>query len=232
MTMYDQQGKVASWRDDSRPREKFMDKGVQALTEVELFALLIGSGTKNATAIDVAANLLDRVNGNLIELSRLSMEDLKETEGIGTAKAILIQAALEIGRRRRRMGSKEKPMIRSSRDAYELIASRLEDLPHEEFWVLYLNRANRLIHQECISRGGLAGTVVDNRIIFKIALQRLACGIILAHNHPSGNLNPSQADVQLTRKLVQAGEWLEVQVMDHIIITESGYTSFADSGLL
>jgi DNA repair protein RadC len=172
------------------------------------------------------------VQGDLGELSRLSMEDLKETEGVGTAKAILIQAALEIGRRRRRMNSKDKPMIRSSKDAYELIASRLEDLPHEEFWVMYLNRANRLIHQECISRGGLSGTVVDNRIIFKIALQKLACAVILAHNHPSGNLNPSQSDLQLTKKLIQAGDWLEIKVMDHIIITESGYTSFADQGMM
>lgn len=230
MTEYQSGCVMRAWRDEDRPREKFERKGNHALTEAELLAILIGSGTPEESALDLAGRLLDRVNGNLVELSRLSMNDLMETRGIGKAKAILILSALELGRRRRRAARKDKQLIRSSSDAYEVIATHLEDKPHEEFWVIFLNRANRVIHIECISRGGISGTVVDNRIIFKIALQRLASGIILAHNHPSGNLRPSQSDITLTKKLVQAGQWLEVSVMDHLIITESGYYSFADQG--
>ncbi len=220
------------WMEEDRPREKYLRRGAESLTEVELIAILLGTGSGKRSVLELATSLLDRVDGSLAELSRLTVDDLKQIKGVGEAKALVLLSALELGRRRKIRKHRNIPGIRSSGDAYDQIAVHMEDKPHEEFWVMFLNRANRLIKAECVSKGGLSGTVVDNRIIFKKALLKLSSGLILAHNHPSGNLNPSQADIQLTKKIEEGGKMLDIKVIDHLIITESGYFSFADEGLL
>ncbi len=223
---------IKSWSPEDRPREKLLNKGTGALSDAELIAILLGSGTNTQSAVDVAKKLLRGVNNNLFDLARLSVRDLMKFRGIGEARAIGIVAALELGRRRKEFDIEEKPKIATSRDAYTLLNMQLADLPHEEFWMLSLNRANRVVHKHQISQGGVAGTVVDPKIIFKLALEQLASGIIVGHNHPSGNPNPSHADVELTKKLKEGGRLLEVQLLDHIIIAGQKYFSFADEGLL
>lgn len=223
---------IKDWSPDDRPREKLMRRGRSALTDAELIAILLGSGTTTASAVDVAKNLLAKVGNNLHDLARLSVKDLTRIRGIGEARAITIVAALELGRRRSNLDHEDRPRITCSRDVFELLRPTLMDLPHEEFWVLLLNRANRVIKQMQISQGGVSGTVADPRIIFKSALEELASGIILAHNHPSGNLTASQADRDLTRKLTEGGRLLDVQVLDHVILAGQRYYSFADEGLL
>ncbi|HYG00906.1 MAG TPA: DNA repair protein RadC [Chryseosolibacter sp.] len=224
--------RIKSWSPDDRPREKLLLKGPGSLSDAELFAILLGTGTRTLSAVDLAKNILASVNHNMHDVARLSAKDLMRIKGIGEAKAISIMAALEIGRRRKETEPEEKPKIAASRDAYLLVSAHLTDLPYEEFWVLMLNRANRVVRKLRISQGGVAGTVADPKIIFRSALEDLASGIILAHNHPSGNLNASQADIDLTKRIKEAGRLLEIQLLDHIIVAGQKYFSFADEGLL
>ena len=223
---------IKSWSPEDRPREKLLLKGTSALSDAELVAILIGSGTPKMSAVELSKKILLQGNNNLNELARLSVKDLMKTKGIGEAKAITIVAALELGRRRKEQDPEEKPKINSSKDAFDLLKGEMMDLPKEEFWVLLMNRANRVIKKKRVSEGGVSGTVADPKIIFKLALEELASGIIVAHNHPSGNLQASQSDIDLTRKLKEAGKFLEIQLLDHIIIANQKYLSFADEGMI
>ena len=224
--------KIKNWSPEDRPREKLLRKGTSALSDTELIAILIGSGTPKNSAVELAKKIIQSVGNNLHELARLSVKDLMKVNGIGEAKAVSIVAALELGRRRKDQGAEEKPKISSSKDAYDQINPDLMDLQHEEFWVLLLNRANRMIRKKRVSEGGVSGTVADPKIIFKMALEELASGVIVAHNHPSGNLTASQSDIDLTKKLKEAGKFLEVQLLDHLIIAGQKYYSFADEGVI
>lgn len=223
---------IKSWSPEDRPREKLMAKGTSALSEAELIAILIGSGTAALSAVEVAKKLLQQVNYNLNDLARLSVKDLMKAKGIGEAKAITIVAALELGRRRKEQDPESKPKITTSKDAFQMLQGDFMDLPNEEFWVLLLNRANRVIKKQRVSAGGVSGTVADPKIIFKLALEELASGVIVAHNHPSGNLQPSQSDLDLTRKLKESGKFLEIQLLDHIILAGNRYLSLADEGMM
>jgi len=223
---------IKSWSPEDRPREKLMGKGSSVLTDAELIAILIGSGTAKLSAVDVSKLVLQHVDNQLNELARLSFKDLMKIKGIGEAKAITIVAALELGRRRKELDPVDKLKINSSAASFELLKGDLMDLPHEEFWVLLLNRANKLIKKKRVSEGGVSGTVADPKIIYKMALEELASGVIVAHNHPSGNLTASHSDIELTKKLKEAGKFLEIQLLDHIIIAGSKYLSFADEGLI
>jgi DNA repair protein RadC len=223
---------IKSWAAEDRPREKLVLKGKATLSDAELIAILLGTGTSKLSAVDLAKNILQAVNNDLNELARLTVKDLMKIKGIGEAKAITIISALELGRRRKDFQAEEKPKIGGSADAFEILKADLLDIPHEAFWIILLNRANRVIKKHQISKGGVAGTVADPKIIFKVALEELASGIILAHNHPSGNLTASQADIDLTKKLKESGKLLDIQVLDHIIIAGKKYFSFADEGLL
>jgi DNA repair protein RadC len=223
---------IKSWAPEDRPREKLLLKGKAALSDAELIAILVGTGTAAMSAVDVAKSILQTVNHDLNDLARLTVKDLTKIKGVGEAKAIAIVSALELGRRRKEVSTEERAKITGSKDIYELLKADLLDIPHEAFWIVLLNRANRVIKKHQISHGGVAGTVADPKIIFKIALEELASGVILAHNHPSGNLNASQADIDLTRKLKESGKLLEIQVLDHVIIAGKKYMSFADEGLM
>jgi DNA repair protein RadC len=207
-------------------------KGKSALSDAELIAILLGSGTASMSAVELAKKVLQSAGNNLHELARLTVKDLIKTKGIGEVKALTIVAALELGRRRKELEGNEKTKISGSKDAYDLIKSDLLDISYEQFWILMLNRANRVIKKCMISQGGVAGTVADPKIIFKLALEELASGVILAHNHPSGNLTASQADIDLTKKLKDAGRLLDIQVLDHLIVAGQKYFSFADEGLI
>ncbi|QHV99811.1 RadC family protein [Spirosoma endbachense] len=230
--IYATSGTIQSWAEEDRPREKLMLKGKAALSEAELIAILINSGTVDLTAVDVAKIILKSVDNNLNELARLSIKDLSKFRGIGEAKAISIVAALELGRRRKEQDRPQRARITCSRDAYNEMIPHLIDKPHEEFWILLMNRANEILRPVQISSGGISGTVADTRLIFKQAIEHLASSMILLHNHPSGNLLPSQADKDLTRKLKEAGRLLEIPVLDHLIFTDKAYFSFADEGIL
>jgi DNA repair protein RadC len=223
---------ITSWAEADKPREKLMLKGRTALSDAELIAILIGSGTREISAVDLAKIILSKTQNNLNELGKISIADLMKIKGIGEAKAISIVAALELGRRRKEEEVIKKTKITSSRDVYDYFKPMLSDLMHEEFWVLLLNRSNIIMKAERVSHGGVSGTVADAKIIFNKALEKLASSVILCHNHPSGNLNPSEADIQLTKKLKEAGKFLETPVLDHIIFTDNGYFSFADEGLM
>jgi DNA repair protein RadC len=222
---------IKNWSPEDRPREKLLLKGTSALSDAELIAILLGSGTAKLSAVELAKQVLQTANNNLHDLAKFSVKNLIKTKGIGEAKAVTIIAALELGRRRKEHDQEEKPRITSSKDVYDLIKANLQDIAHEEFWILLLNRANRVIKKIQVSQGGVAGTVADPKIIFKAALEELACGIILVHNHPSGNLKASQADIDLTKKLKEAGKLLEIQVLDHVIVGGQKYFSFADEGI-
>lgn len=233
MTYYkERELSIKQWAEEDRPREKLLLKGKSALSDAELLAILIGSGTRALSAVSIGKLILNAANGNLNHLARFSMKDLKAIKGIGEAKAITILSALELGRRRKEEIVEKKPKITSSTSVYQLMQGDLLDLAYEEFWILLLNRANQVIKKVKISAGGVAGTVADPKLIFKQALEHLASAIILVHNHPSGNLRPSQADIQLTRKLVQGGKLLEISVLDHLIFTDTAYYSFADEGMM
>lgn len=223
---------IKEWSSQDRPREKLLEQGRKALTDAELIAILIGSGSRNETAVDLSKRILASVENNLVNLARLEVQDLMKFIGIGEAKAVSIIAALELGRRRKGTNKILNPKITSSHDAYQAFLPKLQDLNTEEFWILLLNRQNEIIDLKQISQGGVAGTVVDPKVIFKIALQSLASGIILSHNHPSGNLKPSKADIQITNKIKTAGQTLEINVHDHLIISDQGYYSFADEGIM
>ena len=223
---------IKSWAEEDRPREKLMAKGRAALSDAELIAILLGSGTVKLSAVDVAKLMLQGVGNDLNELARQSAKQLCRHPGIGEAKAISVVAALELGRRRKEADAPARATITCSRDIYNLLRPNLMDLPHEEFWVILLNRANVVMRKGAISQGGVAGTVADPKMIFKEALEQLASSIILVHNHPSGNRQPSAADLALTKKLRQAGDFLDLPVLDHLIYTDRGYYSFADEGVL
>lgn len=222
---------IRSWAEDDRPREKLLLKGKSTLSDAELIAILIGSGNTEETAVDLSKRILQSLKNNLSELGKLSVKDLMQFKGIGEAKAISIIAALELGRRRKDSQPEKRVKITDSQTAFDVIYPNLGDLNHEEFWVIFLNRANAVIGKQNISKGGVSGTVVDPKVVFKMAVQFPASGIILAHNHPSGNLKPSQADHQLTHKLKEAGKALDIPVLDHLIIGERDYFSFVDEGV-
>lgn len=223
---------IKSWAEDDRPREKFLLKGRQSLSDAELIAIMLGSGSRNQSAVDLAKDVLKAYDNQLGSLGRLQVGDLKKFKGIGEAKAISVLAALELGRRRGAEVKESKPKIGSSKDAYQILSPFLADIDHEEFWILLLSRSHEVKDKVCISRGGISGTVVDQRLIFKPAIERLASAIILAHNHPSGTLHPSQQDKTLTKKVVESAKLLDIPVLDHIICTDNGYYSFADEGLM
>ncbi|WP_173664823.1 RadC family protein [Solirubrum puertoriconensis] len=223
---------IKSWAEEDRPREKLLLKGRAALSDAELMAILLGSGTAKLSAVDVAKLVLASTGNDLNQLAKLSVKELMRHKGIGEAKAITIVAALELGRRRKETAAAERTTITCSTDIYNLVRPNLQDLPHEEFWVIMLNRANVVMRQEKISSGGVAGTVADPKMIFKHALEQLASSIILVHNHPSGNRQPSAADIALTKKLKEAGKFLDLPVLDHLIYTDRGYYSFMDEGIL
>ncbi len=223
---------IKQWAEEDRPREKLLLKGRQNLTDAELIAILLGSGSRNESAVSLAKRMLSNYQYNLHELGKSSVKDLTKFKGIGAAKAITISAALELGRRRHATKWQEKPQITNSKDAFDILRASIADLIHEEFWILLLNRANKVIGKEQISSGGISGTVVDAKVIFRKALEISASSLILAHNHPSGQLRPSQADIDITKRLVNAGKTLEVSVLDHLIVTEKGYLSFADEGMM
>lgn len=223
---------ISQWAEDDKPREKLMLKGKSQLSKAELIAILIGSGNRELSAVQLSQNILTSVNNNLAELSRLSIKDLMKFKGIGEAKAISIVAALELGKRRLGEGVFEKKKIKSSEDAFHIMYSELSDKHFEEFWILLLDRANQVVRKLNISEGGMAGTVADPKKIFKLALENNASSMILAHNHPSNNLKPSENDIQLTNKLRDAGKLLDLQVLDHIIIGNDSYFSFADESMM
>ncbi|MCK5028316.1 MAG: DNA repair protein RadC [Bacteroidales bacterium] len=224
--------KIKDWALEDRPREKLIKKGVQSLSDAEIIALLIGSGSRNETAVELSKKVLISANNNLNELGKFNVEDLIKMKGIGEAKAITILAALELGKRRKISEVITKKKITQSKDIFELFQPILGDLPHEEFWVLLLNRSNKIIEKIKISQGGVSGTVTDIKIILKQAIEKLASSVILCHNHPSGNKNPSKADDSITNKLKQGSELLDIQVLDHIIIADLEYYSYADEGKL
>jgi DNA repair protein RadC len=223
---------IKNWSQDDQPREKLRDKGKAALSDAELVAILIGSGSREESAVKLCQRILASVDYNLNELGKLSIKQLMEFKGIGEAKAITIVAALELGRRRRSEEALNKEKITSSASVFELMQPIIGELPHEEFWIVYLNNSNKVIHKSQLSKGGITGTLVDVRLALKTALEVGATGIILAHNHPSGTLKPSEADKQLTAKLSAASKSLDIKVLDHLIITEKAYFSFADDSLL
>ena len=223
---------IKDWAGDDRPREKLLIKGKGALSDAELIAILIASGNRDESAVELSKRILQSLGNNLNRLAKLSVNDLIKFKGIGEAKAISIIASLELGRRRRTADVLEKDKIGGSKDAFQILQLKLEDLPHEEFWIVLLNRANKVIDTKLVGRGGVSSTVVDSKVIFSFALESLASGIILAHNHPSGNLKPSNSDIRLTKKIVDAGKIMEVPVLDHIIVGDNDYFSFADEGLI
>jgi DNA repair protein RadC len=222
---------IKQWSVEDRPREKMEQKGILSLSNAELLAILLGTGTRKYSAVDLGKQLLLNAENNLEILGKQNINDLQKVTGIGKAKAISVMAAMELGRRRKQFSIEQKK-IGSSQMAYSLFAPMLCDIPHEEFWVLYLNRANKLIAKERISTGGISGTVVDNRIIFKHAIEKLASGIILGHNHPSGQKKASEGDIRVTKKIKSACEVLELSLLDHIIVCGKEYVSFADDGML
>ncbi|AOW11196.1 RadC family protein [Flavobacterium gilvum] len=222
---------ITNWAEDDKPREKLMLKGKSVLSDAELIAILIGSGSRNESAVDLSKRILGSVDNNLNALGKLSIAQLMNFKGIGEAKAISIIAAMELGRRRKNEDVVELTKITSSKAVFGLMQPIIGELAHEEFWVLFLNNSNKVLFKSQLSKGGMTGTMVDVRIVFKIALEQNATAIILAHNHPSGKLQPSDADIQLTKKLKIAGQQLDIPVLDHLIITENGYYSFADEGI-
>ena len=223
---------IKYWAEDDKPREKLMLKGKTALSDAELIAILIGSGSRNESAVELSKRILASVGNNLNALGKQSLQQLMNFKGIGEAKAITIAAAMELGRRRREEEGVDLKVITSSRAVFEIMQPLIGELPHEEFWIIYLNNSNKVIYKNQLSKGGITGTVVDVRIVFKTALEQNAVGIILVHNHPSGALQPSEQDRQVTRHLKAAGHSLSIQVLDHVIVTEKGYLSFADEGIL
>jgi DNA repair protein RadC len=219
---------IRNWAVEDRPREKLMAGGTQSLSDAELIALLIGSGTRSISAVDLARQILHMAGNSLDKLGKYSVTDLKKLKGIGQARAVSIVAALELGRRRTAEDLPDIFKITGSADAFRLMHPVLCDLPHEEFWVLFLNRSNKVISKSKISQGGITGTVTDIRLILKTALDQLATSIILCHNHPSGNLQPSDADVSITRRLKESATLMDISLLDHLIIAGRNYFSFAD----
>jgi DNA repair protein RadC len=223
---------IKNWAADDRPREKLLSKGAEVLSNSELIAILINNGSKDKSAVDLAKEVLKLGSDNLNELGKLTLKDFQHIKGIGEAKAITIAAALELGRRRQASATLDKTIVQSSKDIAQYLKAILKDFTYEVFAVLFLNKANKINHFEIISRGGITGTVADPRIILKKALEQDATSIVLSHNHPSGSLKPSKADEELTQKIKEAAKYFDIKVIDHIIVSEDGYYSFADEGLL
>jgi DNA repair protein RadC len=223
---------IKAWAEEDRPREKLLSKNPNSLTDSELLAILIGKGSRDKNAVDLAKELLASVKNNLNELGRLEIHDLLKLNGIGKVKAVIILAALELGRRRHGIGALEKPIVRESRQVAGYLRVMLQDQEREVFAVIFLNQANRVNHFEVVSLGGITGTVADPRIILKKALESHAVNLILCHNHPSGNLKPCKADEELTHKIREAARFFDIKVIDHIIVSREGYFSFADEGLM
>lgn len=224
---------IRQWSQEDRPREKLLLKGKNALSDAELIAILLGSGSRGESAVDLARKILQSADNKLHELGKMEIKQLSAFKGIGEAKALTLMAALELGRRRRAEPTPDRLTITTSRDAYAYAAPWMQDLPHEEFHIILLNRANQIIGRRQISSGGVSGTVVDVKLIFKEALQALASGIIALHNHPSGNLKPSDADIKLTQKIHEGARLLDIRLLDHLIISgDKGYYSFADEAML
>ena len=218
--------------EDDRPREKFLLKGKNSLSDSELLAIIMGSGSRDETAVELARKILGSVDNNWHQLSLLTIKDLTKFKGVGEVKAISIATALEIGRRRASQEIPEKPQISSSKDAYQILKLHLADLRTEEFWAVFLNQSNKVIHLAQLTQGGINQSIVDIRIVFKIALEHFATGIIISHNHPSGNLKPSAEDINITKKIQEAGNLMNIQLLDHLIITQNTYLSFVDEGIL
>ncbi|MEI6143770.1 MAG: DNA repair protein RadC [Mariniphaga sp.] len=223
---------IKEWAVEDRPREKMVYRGLTSLSDAELIAILIGSGNQEETAVELSRRIMEKVKNNLHELGKLNIEDLKKFKGIGEAKAVSIIAAMELGRRRNHSDVLELDKITGSKDAARYFRPIMGDLPHEEFWALFLNRQNKIIDKQRLSQGGLTGTVIDVRLVLKMALEKHATSIIFAHNHPSGNLDPSDADKKITRQLKESGKIMDIPLIDHLIITQGGYYSFADQGTL
>ncbi len=223
---------IKNWATDDRPREKLLTKGASSLSNSELIAILLNNGSKSKSAVELGKEILKLGQDNLNELGKLTLKDFRKIKGIGEAKSVIIVAALELGRRRQASASLEKTVVRSSREIAEYLQALIKDYSHEVFAVIFLNRANKINHFEIISQGGITGTVADPRVILKKALEEEATSIILCHNHPSGNLKPSLADEELTRKIKEAAAYMDIKVIDHIIVSEDGYYSFADEGIL
>lgn len=230
--MQEQKYSIKQWAKDDRPREKLLFNGAATLSDSELLAILIHNGSREKTAVDLAKDILKLSKDNLSELGKLSVKDLMKIKGIGEAKAISIVAALELGRRRQTSGTLQKKIISTSNDIADYCIAKLKDYRHEVFAVMFLNRANKINHFEIVSEGGITGTVADPRIILKKALDEDAVSIILCHNHPSGSLKPSRADEDLTHKIKEAAKYFDIRVLDHMIVSDAGYFSFADEGLL
>lgn len=223
---------IKAWAENDRPREKLMHHGKSILSDAELIAILIGSGSRNESAVDLAKRILLSVENNLDQLGKLTLSDLMQFKGMGEAKSVAVIAALELGRRRKNSAALELEKITSSKDVHQIMLPLLQDLPHEEFWVLLLNRNNKVIKKECISKGGVAATIVDVKIVMKKTLDALASGIILCHNHPSGNCKASEEDIKLTKKLKEAAQVMDISLLDHVIFAHHKYFSFADEGIL
>ena len=230
--MQEQNYSIKQWAKDDRPREKLLMKGPETLSDSELLAILIVNGTKSKTAIDLAKEILILGKNNLPELGKLTVKELMKVKGIGEAKAISIVAALELGRRRQAMDYREKAVMTNSNDVARYLQSLLKDYRHEVFAVVFLNRANKINHFEIVSEGGITGTIADPRIILKKALEEDAVSLILCHNHPSGSLKPSAADLDLTKKIKEAAKFFDIKVMDHLIVSDLGYYSFSEGGIL
>ncbi|WP_285268732.1 RadC family protein [Kaistella rhinocerotis] len=218
--------------EDDRPREKFLFKGKNALSDAELLAIIMGSGSRDESAVELARKILQSVENNWHHLSRLQIADLMKFKGIGEAKAISIAAALEIGRRRAAQEIPERTQIKSSNDIFLLLSPFLSDLQTEEFWAIFLNQNNRVLGKSQLSSGGINQSVVDVRILFKAAIDQFATALVIAHNHPSGNLKPSTEDVKITKQIAEAGKILNIQLLDHVIIAQNSYFSFADESML
>ena len=223
---------INQWAEDDRPREKLINKGNASISNAELIAILIRAGTKKQSAVDISKSILDHVKNNLNELAKMNVKELCRFPGIGEAKAVTILAALELGARIRQEQALTKDQVTDSATLYEILKPQMANLAHEEFRVVYLNRANKIVGIKQISVGGVTGTVADPKIIFRKGIELLSSSIILAHNHPSGNLRPSKADIDLTKKMKEAGKLMEIEVIDHIIVSDCGYYSFADEGMI
>ena len=232
MTNYKNSFTIKQWNEDDRPREKLLKKGKVALSDAELIAILIGSGNREESAVELSKRILSTIDNSLNQLGKLMVNDLIKFKGIGEAKAISIITALELGRRRRLEEALEKPKVSSSKSVFDVMQPIIGELLHEEFWIIFLNNANKIQLKTQMSKGGITGTLVDTRLIFKQALELAATGLILCHNHPSGTLKPSTSDINLTNKIKKGGEVLDIKVLDHLIITEKEYYSFADDGVL
>jgi DNA repair protein RadC len=231
--MQEEKYSIRQWAEDDRPREKLRSKGAENLSDSELLAILINNGTRHKSAVELAKEVLHLGKNSLSSLGQLSVREFMKIKGIGEAKAITIAAALEIGRRRHAaLSIDDKPIVKDSRQLATYLQAKLKDHHHEVFVVIFLNQANKINHFQVISEGGITGTVADPRIILKKALEENAVSIILCHNHPSGNLSPSRADEELTQKIKEAAKYFDIKVLDHIIVSEEGYYSFADAGLL